>query len=112
MTPVKPISPKEADEKQIAGIPDFIIEATNELIAAKIGASNSVDIKQKDIVELALKKAPEGMTSDKIYKNNWMDIEPLFRKAGWVVNYDKPGYCEDYDAYFTFAKKRTRKKMH
>jgi hypothetical protein len=110
MTPVKPISPKEADEKQIANIPDFIIEAANELIASNIGDSNSVDIYQKDIVELALKKAPEGMTSSEIFKKKWMDIESLFRKAGWTVRYDKPAYCESYEPYFTFTKKRLKRK--
>lgn len=110
MSPVKPISPKEAEEKQISGIPDFVVEAVNELIAKNIGDQNSVDIKQEDIVELAMQKAPKGTTRQIIYDNHWMDIEPLFRKAGWTVHYDKPGYNESYSAYFTFTKKRQRKK--
>lgn len=110
MTPVKPISPAEAQEKQIQSIPDFIVEAVNELIAKKIGDNNSVNITQDAIVELAMQKAPEGTTRQIIYDNHWMDIEPLFRKAGWNVEYDKPAYCETYAVNFTFTKKRQRKK--
>lgn len=108
--PVKPLSPKEVQEKQIDNIPDFIIEAVNELIAQKIGDNDSVNITQSAIMELALKKAPEGTTRQVIYDNNWMDIEPLFRKAGWRVDYDKPAYCETYSANFTFTNAKRRKK--
>lgn len=106
MTPKKPITPKEAEERQIGGIPDFIVEAVNQLIAEGIGGGDSVRILQKDIVDLALKSAPEGITSAVIFNKKWMDIEPLFQKAGWIVEYDKPGYCESYEASFTFKKKR------
>jgi hypothetical protein len=32
-----------------------------------------------------------------------LDIEPIYREAGWIVEYDKPAYCENYDANFTFT---------
>lgn len=39
-----------------------------------------------------------------IFDKHWLDIEDTYRKAGWNVEYDKPGYCENYDAYFVFSK--------
>lgn len=31
-----------------------------------------------------------------------LDVEDVYRAAGWEVTYDKPGYNETYDATFTF----------
>jgi hypothetical protein len=31
-----------------------------------------------------------------------LDIEDTYREAGWKVEYDKPAYCENYPANFTF----------
>ena len=100
---VKPISPQEARANQKASIPDFVIAAFNEMISKKIGGSKSVTIRQDDVVELALKNAPEGTTSQTLFNNNWLDVEPLFAEQGWKVSYDKPGYCESYPATFTFS---------
>ena len=41
-----------------------------------------------------------------IFDNNWLDIEPLFRKEGWSVFYDKPGYNETYTAFWNFSKRK------
>ena len=50
-------------------------------------------------------KIKEEITSKTIYDNNWLDIEDIFREAGWKVTYDKPAYNESYDAYFKFEGK-------
>lgn len=39
---------------------------------------------------------------NQLIKEKWLDIEDHYRKAGWKVTYDKPAYCENYDAYFKF----------
>jgi len=41
-----------------------------------------------------------------IFEKNFLDFESVFRNVGWSVEYDKPGYCESYDAFFTFKKKK------
>jgi hypothetical protein len=33
-----------------------------------------------------------------------MDVEDVYQKAGWEVEFDKPGYNEDYEANFKFSK--------
>ncbi len=98
----KPVTPKEVVNLKKSLIPDAVIESFNELIAEKyLGGSST--FKQKDVVARMVKK---GVLSEEIYKNGWLDVEDIFEKAGWKVEYDKPGYNESYDATFTFSKKK------
>lgn len=100
---VKPISPNDVEGKKLEGIPDQVIEAFNELIAKNWRSTEAV-IKQRDVVKLILEKL--NIESGQIYDNGWLDVEPVYRKAGWNVEYDKPAYCESYEPTFTFRKKR------
>lgn len=100
---IKPLSPDEADEAKAAAIPDFVIEAINGILAT--GKRNFT----QDEAILAIQKAysienGRKPPRDRVFKEGWLDFEPIFRKAGWRVVYDKPGYCEDYAANFTFSK--------
>ncbi len=95
---VQPISPKEVIDKKLSSIPSEAIEAFNELIAQNTGRANIV-VKQEEVVALMVKK---GLHREQIFKNGWLDIEDIYRKAGWRVEYDKPGYNEDYEPTFTF----------
>lgn len=114
MKTVKAISPDELtlEEK----IPWYIVEAVNDLIRSKYKPNgSSFTIKQDAILELAFEKY--NNTEDfenfsqfkrRIFDNHQLDFEDLYRKNGWKVVYDKPGYNESYDAYFEF--KRADKK--
>jgi len=105
---VKPFSPDEARNSSLSSIPDEIIEAVNELLSTKYRGRGSCTIKQDDIMNLALSKlemSRPAVTRQEIFNKGWMDFEPLFEKAGWKVKYDKPGYNEDYAAYFEFSRK-------
>jgi len=107
-----PITPSEAIEKKQQIVPEFVFEAFNELIARNLSGGYAT-VKQDDVVALILKKMNsvsvtwEGMGEDRarIFDEHWLDIEPLYKKAGWVVKYDSPGYNETYAATFTFKKK-------
>ncbi len=99
---VKPIKPQEIEQ----AIPGFVIEGANECIQAHYTAlSKTSHFTQDELIKYVLHFAPEGVTRNKLFKNNWLDIEPIYRKEGWEVEYDKPGYCETYDANFTFTHK-------
>ncbi len=41
-----------------------------------------------------------------LFEKGWLDVEPIFKKAGWDVEYDKPGYNESYPATFKFSRKK------
>lgn len=97
----KPITPKEVVSLKKTLIPDAVIESFNELIAENFLGDYS-SFKQKDVVARMVAK---GLKTADIYKNGWLDIEDIFEKAGWKVDYDKPGYNESYDASFSFSKK-------
>jgi hypothetical protein len=106
---IKPVTPDEASKTNRSSIPEAIIQAVNEILSEKFTGGGSVDIKQDDILARACKIDPKLKNQrSKIFDNGWMDIEPVFEKAGWTVKYDKPAYCESYDAFFTFSKKRKK----
>jgi hypothetical protein len=98
----RPLSPKEVSGEKLKNLPDVVIETFNQLIAENDVGGHSV-ITQKEIVALLVNK---GLNKAQIFKNGWLDIEDIYRKAGWKVEYDKPGYNEDYDAFFTFSAKK------
>lgn len=93
----RPITPDEVDEGK--HIPAEVIEAFNELIAEGSG-----HVKQKDAVARIVQKM--GLDSNVVYQRGWLNVEGAYRKAGWKVDYDKPGYNETYDAFFVFTRRR------
>ena len=113
MSKVKPITPKEVVGKKTSGIPDFVLEAFNMCIA-KHWDGRSSNFTQNEVVENAIENAPPEEQEDtvdlrrRIYENRWLDVERIYERAGWKVEYDKPGYCENYEANFTFRKRATR----
>jgi hypothetical protein len=99
---VKPIKPADVESKVISSFPDEVIEGFNELITENYHSGVS-SFKEKEVVARIVKK---GISSKTLYKNNWLDVEDLYRKSGWIVEYDKPGFNESYDAIFTFSRKK------
>lgn len=111
---VRPITPEDVAKLKQQITPDFVLEAFNEMIAQKWDGREAV-VHQDDVVKLIRAKMannaavldPEVRHENKIYDNNWLDVEPIYRAAGWAVEYDKPAYCETYRAFFTFKRKRS-----
>mgnify|MGYP001258179063 CR=1 FL=1 len=110
MNKVKPISPKEIIERKQDSIPDEIFQAVNEMITKNWNGHSST-FRQSDLVDHYFSIVGGGeLNSDreKIYENHWLDFEDIYRKAGWSVEYDRPGYNESYPATFTFKKKNSK----
>jgi hypothetical protein len=101
---IKPISPNEIVENLDKIIPSAIIKAVNQLLTEKYRGNGEISIKQKDIIERAI-LIDSALTSSIIWEKHYLDFEDLYRKNGWIVYYDKPGYNESYEAFFTFKKK-------
>jgi hypothetical protein len=97
----KPITPQEVILLKTSTIPDAIFEAFNELIAENFNGHTSSFTEKKVVARIVQK----GISSKTAYDNNWLDVETLYQKAGWKVEYDKPGYNESYEAYFSFSRK-------
>ncbi len=97
----KPFTPNQAIAKAQSNIPDEIIEAFEEMIVENMSQGTATFL-LKDVAALAagkLKIRPKAL-----FDKNWLDVEPLFRASGWIVEFDKSGYNEDYDDNFTFRK--------
>jgi hypothetical protein len=105
---MKPISPQEVAQAKAKRIPEPIIRAFNDLIAKNWDGEFSV-VFQVKVIELAIEYFCEEkqiqVTREKIFQNNWLDIEEIYRNEGWKVIYDRPSYCENYEAYFKFCTK-------
>lgn len=97
---INPITPEEA-RKCRPLIPDFVLQVVNELISEKARNNKKITIKQNEIVNKIIARHSD-MTKKEIFDSNWLDFEDIYRDAGWKVVCDKPGYNEDYDAYFVF----------
>ncbi len=103
-TPTQPIRPDEVSGKHQSTIPNIVIETFNEMIVKNFSGGGARII-QDDILAVL---ASKGLSSADIFNNRWLDVEDLYRKNGWRVEYDKPGFNEFYSANFTFTKKRKR----
>jgi len=95
---MRPITPNEA----IKALPDEVIEAFNDLICENIDGKTA-KITQNQAVDRITAKLE--IPRDAVFKRGYLDIEDIYRKAGWKVDYDKPGYNETYEGFFTFTKK-------
>ena len=98
---MKAITPQEASKSRVCSIPDAVFKVFNDMIVANFD-DREASFCQEEVVKVLVKK---GYKRNEIYENNWLDVEPFYRKAGWKVEYDKPGYNETYPATFTFRAK-------
>lgn len=99
---VKPIKPSE----MVQNIPDWIIEGANECIQEHwVELDKQSHFTQDELIKFVLKHKPKNdkTTRAVLFDKHWLDIEPIYRKEGWKVEYDKPAYYETYDANFTFS---------
>lgn len=100
---MKPITPDEVVTQKNQLIPKYVIECFNELIALSWDGHSST-IFQNEIVSKICRTS--GISRDFLFAQHYLDVESLFREAGWDVEYDKPGFNETYEAKFIFRKKR------
>ena len=98
---MKPITPKEVIKEKADSRPPEVFEVFNELIVRYWNGHES-RFSQELVLELLTAKL--DCDNDKIISNHWLDIEDAYRKAGWEVVYDSPGYNETFPASFCFTK--------
>ena len=87
---------------------DETIEAFNELLKEN-WRKNQAIIYQDDVTALIISKRlnkynqPANEIRMEISDTHQLDIEELYISKGFIVEYDKPAYCETYRAYFKFT---------
>jgi hypothetical protein len=99
----RPISPDEVTTFKRESIPPEVFDAFNELIAEKFVAGRAV-VTQDEVIERILKRI-SGSTRVHVFDGGWLDVEDIYRQAGWSVDYDKPAFNETFKANFTFTKR-------
>lgn len=98
MANMLPITPKEAVKETI--IPDVVFEAFNALILENLsGKSSRVFL---DDVAKALVKKESGW--NEIFGEGKFTVMRAYRKAGWKVEYDDPGYDSYHNGHLVFSK--------
>lgn len=100
-----PITPEEVVQQKKVQIPPEVFNAFNDMIA-KHWNGISARFTQNAVVVAILAYLPEKNAGD-IFSNHWLDVEDIYREAGWRVVFDRPGYCDSYEATFEFSKKRS-----
>lgn len=96
---VRPLRPDEVQKLKV--IPDYVIEAVNNIIVKKYAKSGFV-FKLQDVVDYIVQHNSE-ITPEHLYANKHLDFEDVYRAQGWEVEFDNPGYNETYDAHFKFS---------
>jgi hypothetical protein len=99
---VAPITPEEVSGLQRELFPPEVFESFNRFIGENIMSGCAV-VKQDDVLEDLISL---GMERSTIFKKGWLNVEGIYREAGWKVEYDRPGYNESYPATFTFTAKK------
>ncbi len=104
---MKPITPSQAQSKSGSHIPDKVIEVINGLIILNLRDGSSCFTQEQAIVSilraLGTESADNASMRATIFEKKWLDFESLYRKVGWTVVYDRPGYNETYPANWTFT---------
>jgi hypothetical protein len=99
-----PITPDEALKiLHIGYIPEVVFEIFNALLFARYSEEHAEVVITQEEVLVALND--KGYSRADVYKKKWLDVEPLYEKAGWNVVYDKPAYCESYTPFWKFTRK-------
>lgn len=96
----KPIKPSDVVAAKARQIHPLVIDTFNALIVANWSHGRSVISQAAVMAELVNK---HNINRQEVLSNNGLDIEDVYRAAGWRVEYDKPGYNESYEATFTFT---------
>lgn len=97
-----PIRPEDVTARKTATVPGEVIEEFNELIAATWDGHQSV-VGQAEVAAAIAERF--GISRQEVFDRHLLDVEPVYRDAGWLVAYDKPGWNETYPARFIFTRK-------
>lgn len=97
-----PITPDRVESALQGTFPPEVIRAFDEEIVRCWNGSFS-KVLQSDVAALIARYLEIAV--GEVFRRGLLNVEPIYRKAGWVVEYDRPGFSEQYRAFFMFAKK-------
>jgi hypothetical protein len=98
---VAPITPDQVVKRLHDSIPEVIFSAINELILENWNGRIAY-ITQDAIVDRVCTLIDIDKSK---FDLRWLDFEAHYRKSGWNVIYNSPGYNETFSAHVKFTKK-------
>lgn len=108
----KVYSPEDVLKKRVETIPDYVIDAFNDLLTENYQENETITfayIEQEDVIRKILEYSTDDeLTRETIFKKHYLDIENLYRNNGWEVDYKKPMFNEYFKAYFVFKSKKDK----
>lgn len=96
-----PIKPQDVQVRKNENLPEEVFQAFNELIV-KYWNGSYANVSMAEAANLIQTKM--NISHKQVFERGLLDVEDAYRKAGWEVNFDKPGYNENYAPYYLFSK--------
>lgn len=96
---VTAITPAQVTNERV--FPDFVLEAFNFCIQKNFSGKCST-VKQNEVIEEIIVRSGRTILRADVFGEGYLNVEGVYRKQGWKVRYDKPGFNESYDAYYEF----------
>jgi hypothetical protein len=94
-----PIKPSDIPAQKALVIPSFVFDCFNASIALNF-QNGRANVIEHVVWKLIKEKCKENGIEPDLH---FLNIEEAYRANGWKVEYDKPAYCETYDASYTFT---------
>jgi hypothetical protein len=101
VTVLQPIRPEEIAAFKLTLLPDVVIEVFNTLVATRFSGQSAV-VSQDEVITALLERGVIQSKQEALDRH-FLDVEPIYRAAGWHVAYDKPDFNESRSALFTFS---------
>jgi hypothetical protein len=100
---IQPITPQEVEQSPEKSFPDFVFEAFNDLIQKNYRHGRAT-FTYDDAVRAVVKFSQGATNRAYAFEKGYLDVESAYRKQGWKVVTDQPGYNESGAGTFTFTK--------
>jgi len=102
-----PILPEDIEGKWKNNLPDEVIHVFNELIVENWKPRKSATVTYLEAANRIASRLDIPVSL--VYDKSYLEIEEVFREAGWDVEVDTPAINEAYEGYFVFSKPRVHK---
>ena len=88
------------------GIPDEVYEAVNELLSERYSDSEII-IHPDEVISKAteiIQAKGMSVSREKFFMYHWLNFEPAYEEAGWIISFEKPACDETFKAHWVFRK--------
>lgn len=97
----QPITPQEVGTGAFEHLPEEVIEIFNGFIEDKWNGKESF-FTQDEVMEALEERFM--LNREVLFDRRYLDVEGVYRNAGWKVQYESPSIGESFKAYFKFWK--------